>query len=210
MSEAAESTGTEGRREKKLRGERREQKPNARRDPAGSPAPTSTPSRPVTWTRWWPAGSPAGSTTSPLSAACCSAPEEVRTFFTQTFDGHARLALRGARRRRGPQPGRRALARDRHVLRRAVRGRRAHRRADRARGHRPADGRGRQDPAQRRLLRQRPVRARDRSAAAAGQHDRAAHGGAHSTRAPACCGRCSSRTSSRSPTACGWCRAVSR
>ena len=49
--------------------------------------------------------------------------------------------------------------------------------ADRARGHRPADGRGRQDPAQRRLLRQRPVRARGRAAAARGQHDGAAHGG---------------------------------
>ena len=106
-------------------------------------------------------------------------------------------ALRGARRRRGAQPGGRALARDRHLLRRAVPGHRAHRRADRARGHRPADGRGRQDPAQRRLLRQRPVRARGRPAAAARTARWSSAWRARSTRARACCGRSSSRTSSQ-------------
>ena len=95
---------------------------------------------------------------------------------SRSVRGGAGHAVRGARRGRRPQPGGRALARDRHVLRRAVPGHRADRRADRARGHRHADDRGRHDPAQRRLLRRRPVRAPDRPAAAAGQRRRAAHG----------------------------------
>ena len=91
--------------------------------------------------------------------------------------GDAGHALRGAGRGRGAQSGGGSLARDRHVLRRAFPGHRAHGRARGARGHRSADDRGRQDRAQRRLLRQRRVRARRRVDAATAERDRAAHGG---------------------------------